>query len=173
MSHPLHAGDRVQDFLLPASTKTGIVNPSPRVLIIEDDPSMQDCIRLSLEPYGFQFIEAASGDQGLHRTRIDLPDVVLLDLGLPDLNGFDVLTQLREWTTVPVIAIAARGDARILDAQLAVAARVAALGADVVVVVVVAVVTVSIAVAVTVWTGRALVAHVRDTRADEDSQPQQ
>jgi two-component system KDP operon response regulator KdpE len=83
--------------------------PRPRVLVIEDDPPIRRFLRISLEQQGLEPIEAATGREGLNAAASLPPDLVLLDLGLPDLDGLDVLAALREWTSIPIIVLSARG----------------------------------------------------------------
>jgi len=78
------------------------------ILLIEDEPQMRRFLRITLQGYGYRFIEAPTGEQGLTEVATRNPDVVLLDLGLPDIDGLEVMTRLREWTQVPVIILSAR-----------------------------------------------------------------
>ncbi len=80
-----------------------------RVLVIEDEPQMQKFLRASLAAEGYRTVEAESGKEGLDLARTHNPDVVLLDLGLPDLDGMDVTRELRSWYAKPIIVISARG----------------------------------------------------------------
>jgi DNA-binding response OmpR family regulator len=80
----------------------------PRVLVVEDEPRMLDFIRVSLHRHGFIVLEAYDGAEALRRMRDDPPDVVLLDLYLPDMDGFEVLKQIRETSTVPIIVVTVR-----------------------------------------------------------------
>ncbi len=82
----------------------------PRVLAVDDEPRMLDFIRVSLERQGFLVLEAQDGQEALARVRADLPDCVLLDAGLPDIDGFDVLEQLRATSAIPVIMVTVRSD---------------------------------------------------------------
>jgi two-component system, OmpR family, KDP operon response regulator KdpE len=82
----------------------------PRVLVVDDEPDVLELDRVSLEERGFLVSAAADGEEALRRTRDDLPDLVLLDLRLPDLDGFDVLRQLRAASTVPVILLTVSDD---------------------------------------------------------------
>ena len=82
----------------------------PRVLVVDDEPAILELDRVSLEERGFLVSAAADGGEALRRTRDDLPDLVLLDLRLPDLDGFDVLRQLRAASTVPVILLTVSDD---------------------------------------------------------------
>ena len=78
------------------------------VLVVEDDPALRRFLRASLGAQAFRVIEAASGAEGLSLAASHNPDVVLLDLGLPDGDGVDWTRRLREWNRVPVIVISAR-----------------------------------------------------------------
>jgi two-component system KDP operon response regulator KdpE len=79
------------------------------ILVVDDEPQMQKFLRLSLEAEGYRVVEAASGREGLSLARAHNPELVLLDLGLPDLDGTAVTKELREWSTKPIIVISARG----------------------------------------------------------------
>jgi two-component system KDP operon response regulator KdpE len=79
------------------------------VLIVEDEPQMQRFLRASLTSHGFQVREAASGAVAITEATTHSPNLVLLDLGLPDVDGIDLTRQLREWSRVPIIVISARG----------------------------------------------------------------
>jgi two-component system KDP operon response regulator KdpE len=78
------------------------------ILLIEDEPQLRRFLRITLEGHGYQFIEATIGQEGLLQTATRNPDVVLLDLGLPDIDGLEVTKRLREWSAVPIIVISAR-----------------------------------------------------------------
>ena len=78
------------------------------ILLIEDEPQMRRFLRITLETHGYRFVEAATGQEGLMQATTRNPDVVLLDLGLPDLDGLEVTRRLREWTQTPIIVISAR-----------------------------------------------------------------
>jgi two-component system KDP operon response regulator KdpE len=79
------------------------------LLVIEDEAAILAFLRSSLEKTGWQVLEARSGRVGLDLAASRKPDVILLDLGLPDQDGLDVLKALRRWTSAPVIIISARG----------------------------------------------------------------
>ena len=81
----------------------------PRILLIEDEPQVRRYLRTSLPPQGYELLEAATGEEGLRLASVEEPDLVLLDLGLPDLDGLEVARRLREWSEVPVIVLSARG----------------------------------------------------------------
>ena len=78
------------------------------VLLIEDEPQMRRFLRGSLASTGHELIEAATGREGLAVAKTHPPDVILLDLGLPDMDGLEVTRQLREWTKTPIIVLSAR-----------------------------------------------------------------
>ena len=81
----------------------------PLALVIEDELPLRRFLRVSLAAEGFRVAEAERGEEGLALAAGRAPDVVLLDLGLPDLDGIAVTRRLREWSHVPVIVISARG----------------------------------------------------------------
>ena len=81
-----------------------------RILIVDDEERMVRFIRLNLEYDGFQVIEAFNGSQAINKIRSNLPDLVLLDVMLPDFDGFEVLRMIREVSTVPVIMLTAKGE---------------------------------------------------------------
>jgi two-component system KDP operon response regulator KdpE len=81
----------------------------PLILLVEDEPQMRRFLKVALEGSGYRYREAGTGQEGLALAVQDRPDVVLLDLGLPDLDGLEVVTRLREWSRTPVIVISARG----------------------------------------------------------------
>jgi two-component system KDP operon response regulator KdpE len=81
-----------------------------RILAVDDEPRILDFLRLTLEREGFLVLEAADGEEALRRVRDDLPDLVLLDVNLPDMDGFEVLRQVREISSVPVVMVTVRGE---------------------------------------------------------------
>jgi len=78
------------------------------ILLIEDEVQMRRFLRITLQSHGYHLVEAATAQEGLMQATTRNPDVVLLDLGLPDLDGLEVTKRLREWTQTPVIVISAR-----------------------------------------------------------------
>lgn len=94
------------------SANNGIssTHPRRRVLVVDDEPRMIHFIRLNLEHDGFQVFEAASGSKALDQLRDQLPDLILLDVMMPDLDGFETLRLIREISTVPVIMLTAKGE---------------------------------------------------------------
>ncbi len=82
----------------------------PSALIIDDEVQIRRLLRVVLEGAGYQVMEADAGQQGLVEMAARRPDVVLLDLGLPDMDGLSVLKRLREWSQAPVIVLTVRDD---------------------------------------------------------------
>jgi two-component system KDP operon response regulator KdpE len=81
----------------------------PTVLIIEDEAQMRTFVRLALTSHGYRTLEAETGAAGIQQAAAHTPDLVLLDLGLPDLDGIEVTKRLREWSVTPILIISARG----------------------------------------------------------------
>lgn len=81
----------------------------PLLLVVEDDAQMRKFLRASLSSHGYRLVEAVNGAEGLHQAASYNPDLILLDLGLPDLDGLEVTKKLREWASAPIIVISARG----------------------------------------------------------------
>lgn len=81
-----------------------------RILIVDDEKRMVRFIRLNLEHDGFQVVEAYNGVEAINKIRNSLPDLILLDVMLPDIDGFEVLRMIREISTVPVIMLTAKGE---------------------------------------------------------------
>ncbi len=81
---------------------------NPVVLVIDDEVQIRRLLKISLEANGYKVFEAANGEQGLAEAAQRRPDVVVLDLGLPDMDGVAVLKRLREWSSVPVIVLSVR-----------------------------------------------------------------
>ncbi len=80
-----------------------------RVLVIDDDPSLLRALRVGLKAGGHDVVAAADGEHGITQTALTAPDVVVLDLGLPDLDGLAVCRRIREWSEVPIIILSASG----------------------------------------------------------------
>jgi len=80
-----------------------------RILVIDDERAIRRFLRAALAAHGYEIHEAASGGEGLQAAALNRPDVIILDLGLPDLDGVEVLRRLREWTQTPVIILSVRG----------------------------------------------------------------
>ncbi len=88
------------------------------VLLVEDDPRIRRVLHLALEDEGYAVVEAATGDDGLRALESSDPDVVLLDLMLPDTDGFAVCRRIRKESDVPVIMVTARTDSHDVVAGL-------------------------------------------------------
>jgi two-component system KDP operon response regulator KdpE len=82
--------------------------PGPLVLVIEDDPAIRRFLRAVLPAKGYRLLEATTAADGLEKAARERPDLVVLDLGLPDRDGLGVISELREWSRVPVIVLSAR-----------------------------------------------------------------
>jgi two-component system KDP operon response regulator KdpE len=82
---------------------------APLVLLVDDEPQMRRFLRATLPSRGFRLVEAASGEEALSEAAARRPDLVLLDLGLPDMDGQKVIEGLREWSRVPVLVLSVRG----------------------------------------------------------------
>lgn len=84
-------------------------NPkSPQILVIEDDPQMRRFLRATLTSNDYDVLEAGTAQEGLKQIGLRHPDLIILDLGLPDMDGLDVTRQLREWTNTPIVVLSAR-----------------------------------------------------------------
>lgn len=86
------------------------ITENKKILVVDDEERMLRFIRLNLEHDGFQVIEAIKGQEGLDKMRTGLPDLILLDVMLPDIDGFEVLKMIREISTTPVIMLTAKGE---------------------------------------------------------------
>ncbi len=84
----------------------------PVVVVVEDEPQIRRFLRATLQGRGYRLFEAATGADGLVEAASRQPDVVIVDLGLPDMDGLEVIRRLREWSSVPVIVLSARGGER-------------------------------------------------------------
>jgi len=80
----------------------------PLILLIEDDPAVARFLQHTLTANGYRIAMAERGKEGLHLASQQVPDLILLDLGLPDIDGIEVLRQLRTWTRLPVVILSAR-----------------------------------------------------------------
>lgn len=84
------------------------INPVPTALVIDDEPQIRRLLRLTLESENYRVLESDHGQHGLVEVAKARPDVVILDLGLPDLDGLEVLRRIREWSQVPVLILSVR-----------------------------------------------------------------
>jgi two-component system KDP operon response regulator KdpE len=90
--------------LSPAETP----NPLARILIVDDEPQIRRFLRISLNAYGYEVLEAAGGEEAVTRAAIDAVDLLILDLGLPDIDGHAVIERIREWSKIPIIVLSVR-----------------------------------------------------------------
>lgn len=82
----------------------------PLILIVEDDWSVRNLITMTLRSNEYRYLTATSGQEALSVATSHRPDIVLLDLGLPDMDGIDIISNLRGWSSVPIIVISARSE---------------------------------------------------------------
>src|ERR1700722_8295105 len=80
-----------------------------RVLAVDDDQALLRVLRIGLSAFGYEVIVASTGEQGISQAATAAPDVVVLDLGLPDLDGMEVCRRIRQWSDVPIIVLSADG----------------------------------------------------------------
>ena len=85
-----------------------MADPAPRILIVDDEPAIRRFLRVSLVARGYLIYEAANGQDALQAVLTHRPDLLILDLGLPDLDGVQVTQSLREWTQIPIIILSVR-----------------------------------------------------------------
>ena len=84
------------------------MSQSATILVIDDEPQIRKFLRISLVSQGYTVLEAATGAEGLSQAALKRPDVLVLDLGLPDMDGQQVLREFREWSNVPVLVLSVR-----------------------------------------------------------------
>jgi len=89
----------------PAATPAG-----HRVLVVDDEPQIRRFLRASLQSHDYVVLEAESGKEAVRASTTLKPDLIILDLGLPDMDGLDVISNLREWSTTPIIVLSIRAD---------------------------------------------------------------
>ncbi len=83
--------------------------PDEHLLIVDDEPAIRRFLRVTLTAQGYNVSEAAAGQEALEKAAADKPDIIVLDLGLPDIDGIEVTRLLREWTQIPIIILSVRG----------------------------------------------------------------
>jgi two-component system KDP operon response regulator KdpE len=86
-----------------------MTEPTATILVVEDEAQMRKFVRLALEAQGYRVVETENGKDALVQAAAYTPELVLLDLGLPDMDGLDVTRRLREWSAAPIIVVSARG----------------------------------------------------------------
>ena len=82
---------------------------TPSILVIEDEPPLQKFLHVTLTSNNYKVIESLNGESGLRHAANDQPDLIILDLGLPDIDGMEVMKRIREWSAIPIIVVSARG----------------------------------------------------------------
>ncbi|WP_341364552.1 response regulator transcription factor [Thalassospira sp. SN3W] len=93
-----------------AVRKEADMRDQAKVLIIDDEPQIRKFLRISLGAQGYEVIEAENGKSGIEKCALETPHLVILDLGLPDLDGQEVLAKIREWSEVPIIVLSVRAN---------------------------------------------------------------
>jgi two-component system KDP operon response regulator KdpE len=89
--------------MTPASSKV-----LPLALVVDDEPQIRRLLRVTLEANGYRVLDAGTGQEGIVHAAMHRPEVVILDLGLPDLDGVEVVKRLREWSQVPIVILSVR-----------------------------------------------------------------
>jgi two-component system, OmpR family, KDP operon response regulator KdpE len=79
-----------------------------KILVIDDEPQIQKLLRVTLQAQGFEIVAASSGEEGILQATMVRPDLIILDLGLPDIPGMEVLHRIREWTQIPIVVLTAK-----------------------------------------------------------------
>ncbi len=88
------------------------MNSKQYILVVEDDKPIRNFITTSLKAQGFNYIETDKGTEAIALSMSHKLDLIILDLGLPDMDGIDVVTKVREWSKVPIIIVSARENER-------------------------------------------------------------
>jgi two-component system KDP operon response regulator KdpE len=86
-----------------------VTQEGPLILLVEDEPQLRRYLRVTLTPHGYRLLEAVNAKEGELMAASHHPDLILMDLGLPDQDGLDLTRKLREWYTAPIIVVSARG----------------------------------------------------------------
>jgi two-component system KDP operon response regulator KdpE len=79
-----------------------------KILVIDDEPEIRRLLEVGLKAHGFEYLEASNGQEGLAQAAMARPDLIILDMGLPDMDGLEVIMKLREWSDVPTIILSVR-----------------------------------------------------------------
>ena len=89
---------------------TAATTPGPKVLIVDDEPQIRRFLRASLQSHDYVVVEAENGKEAVRVCTVQKPDLLILDLGLPDMDGLDVIKLVREWSQIPIIVLSIRSD---------------------------------------------------------------
>jgi two-component system, OmpR family, KDP operon response regulator KdpE len=89
-----------------------MASDKPLLLLIEDERSIRTFLRAAMSSGPYRLVEATTGKEGLNMAAVQAPDAIILDLGLPDLDGIEVIRRVREWSALPIVILSARGDER-------------------------------------------------------------
>jgi len=87
-----------------------LAEAAPRILVVDDEPQIRRFLRASLAAHDFTVHEAADGKEAIRVCTVEQPDIVILDLGLPDMDGLDVLSEIRTWSAVPILVLSIRSE---------------------------------------------------------------
>lgn len=87
-----------------------MINDRPAILVVEDDPPIRNLITTTLETQNYKFMTAENGTKAIAAAVTEKMDIILLDLGLPDMDGIEVIKKFRTWSVIPIIVISARSD---------------------------------------------------------------
>jgi two-component system KDP operon response regulator KdpE len=79
-----------------------------RILIVDDEPQIRKLLKVTLQAHQFEIHEASTGEDGVRQASLIVPDLIVLDLGLSDISGMDVLSRIRDWSSVPIIVLTAK-----------------------------------------------------------------
>ncbi|QHT59467.1 response regulator [Paenibacillus lycopersici] len=79
-----------------------------RILVVDDEPQIRKLLKVTLKAHQFDVLEAETGEDGIYQASVNYPDLIVLDLGLPDVPGMTVLRRIREWSRIPVIVLTAK-----------------------------------------------------------------
>ena len=82
----------------------------PLILVVEDDPAIRSLITTTLKAHDYRYLTAINGESAVLEASSHNPDIVLLDLGLPDIDGVEVIRRIRTWSNLPIIVISARSE---------------------------------------------------------------
>ena len=86
------------------------MSAGPKVLIVDDEPQIRRFLHASLQSHDYDLVEAENGKEAVKACTVQKPDLMILDLGLPDMDGLDVIKSVREWSTVPIIVLSIRSE---------------------------------------------------------------